>query len=110
MTVQNNVSIKDLARGLQVENPDMSHEEIENIIKLVFDEISDALICGDKVELRGFCSLHLKARSSTYARNPRTNEPISVENHTTLAFKPSKDLLNSLNVEKEKGSSVSEAA
>lgn len=109
MTEQN-ISIKDLAKQVQSQNPDMSVDKVTEVVKLIFDEISNALIFGDKVELRGFCSLQLKRRNSPYARNPRTNEEIAVQNHMTLNFRPSRDLLARLNSDTAEDDDVIAAA
>lgn len=107
---EQNISIKDLAKQVQSQNPDMSLDKVIEVVKLLFDEISNALIFGDKVELRGFCSLQLKRRKSPYARNPRTNEEIAVQNHMTLNFRPSRDLLSRLNSDDSDVDSMTAAA
>lgn len=97
---ENSLLMKDIAEQLEKNSPDLSPDERKEAIRVLFSEISNALIMGDKVELRGFGSLSLKIRNSKYARNPSTNEEIERPNHPTVYFRPSRAMLDKLNSEK----------
>jgi integration host factor subunit beta len=43
-----------------------------------FDEMADTLAAGDRIELRGFCSFHVKEYDGYTGRNPNTAERIKV--------------------------------
>ena len=53
-------------------NPHLYHRDVERIVKVVFDEIVEALSQGDRVELRGFGAFTVKHRAARQGRNPRT--------------------------------------
>ena len=43
-------------------NPHLYHRDVERIVTTIFDEISEALARGDRVELRGFGGKQLRER------------------------------------------------
>src|SRR5437879_12226667 len=54
----------------------LTKKETETIVNTVFDNITDALSKGDKVELRGFGSFRIRHRNSRKGRNPKTGSKI----------------------------------
>jgi len=50
----------------------LTKKETETIVNTIFDNITDALAKGDKVELRGFGSFRIRHRNSRKGRNPKT--------------------------------------
>jgi len=48
------------------------------IVNLILENISNSLVRGDKVELRGFGSFKVKTRRARAARNPRTGAAVQV--------------------------------
>lgn len=78
-------------------NPHLYHRDFERIVAAIFGEIKNALSRGDRVELRGFGTCHLKRRDARTGRNPRTGAPAWVaEKHFPL-FKTGKRLRERLN-------------
>ncbi len=57
-----------------------------------FDSISNALIKGDRVEIRGFCSFFVKKYKSYTGRNPKTGEKVKIKPKKLPFFKPGKEL------------------
>jgi len=78
-------------------NPHLTSHDIEKVVNTVFDEISDALSRGDRVELRGFGAFSVKRRESRTGRNPRTGEAVDVDSKNTPYFKTGKELRDRLN-------------
>ncbi len=78
-------------------NPHLYQRDIERIVSTVFDEISEALARGDRVELRGFGAFSVKRRAARVARNPRTGAAVNVEEKHVPFFKTGKELRLSLN-------------
>jgi len=78
-------------------NPHLYQRDVERIVTTIFDEISDALASGDRVELRGFGAFSVKARNSRIGRNPRTGEAVEVEAKYIPYFKTGKQLREKLN-------------
>ncbi|MFP4313714.1 MAG: HU family DNA-binding protein, partial [Alphaproteobacteria bacterium] len=73
----------------------------EKIIETICDEITDALVRGDRVELRGFGAFSVKHRDARTGRNPRTGEVVHVEAKRLPFFKTGKGLRERLNGEGE---------
>lgn len=67
------------------------------IVNLIMDNIGQALIQGDKVELRGFGSFKVKTRNARLARNPRTGDSVDVPAKRVPFFKASNELKGRLN-------------
>ncbi len=63
------------------------HKSTAAVIDGVLDEITRALVKGDRVVLTGFGTFEKRARPARTARNPRTGEPIKVKKTSAPAFK-----------------------
>jgi len=79
----------------------VSKKDTGVVVNLIMDNISQALVQGDKVELRGFGSFKVKTRRSRLARNPRTGESVDVPAKRVPFFKASNDLKGRLNDKKD---------
>ena len=78
-------------------NPHLYHRDVERIVSTIFDEISDVLARGDRVELRGFGAFSVKRRGSRIGRNPRTGTAVQVAEKYIPFFKTGKQLRGRLN-------------
>ena len=87
----------DIAEALITSYPEVSREIANNIIDLMFEQISTALICGDRVELRGFCSMIVRKRKDRIIRNPKTQRYIKVDPRGVVYFRASRELIKLLN-------------
>ena len=56
----------------------LSRTKATKVVEVFFDELSNALAKGDRVEIRGLCSIHVKDYKGYAGRNPRTGEPTQV--------------------------------
>ena len=63
----------------------------------IFNEITDAMAKGNRVELRGFGAFSVKKRDARVGRNPRTGESVQVEEKHVPFFKTGKLLRDRLN-------------
>jgi Bacterial nucleoid DNA-binding protein len=71
----------------------LNRKEIHSLIDALFDEIKGAILSGKTVELRGFGTFEVKLRKGRKrARNPKTGEIVSVEDHGVAAFRPGREL------------------
>ncbi|MDG1736697.1 MAG: integration host factor subunit beta [Paracoccaceae bacterium] len=75
----------------------LSQRDVERIVNTIFDEVSEALSRGDRVELRGFGAFSVKKRDARVGRNPRTGETVEVEEKHVPFFKTGKLLRDRLN-------------
>jgi integration host factor subunit beta len=71
---------------------DLPLRKSEEIVNLVFDTMSDALIDGDRIEIRGFGSFMVKTYEGYTGRNPKTGDQISVNEKRLPFFKTGKEL------------------
>jgi len=70
----------------------VSKKSIHRIIDLFFDELKDALLQDKVIELRGFGTFEIKTRKGRRARNPKTGEGVTVQDHGVAVFRPGRDL------------------
>jgi len=89
----------ELILRLAEQNPHLYQRDIERIVSTVFDEITEALARGDRVELRGFGAFSVKRRDARTGRNPRTGEAVDVTEKFIPFFKTGKQLRERLNAE-----------
>lgn len=88
----------ELVQLLVKNNPGLSPNEIERIVTIFFDEITERLKQEGRVELRGFGAFSTRARDARTGRNPRTGEAVEVSAKRVPYFKPGKEIRARLNV------------
>lgn len=76
------------------------------IIEAVLSKMSEALIDGDRIELRGFGTFSVREFGKKRGRNPKTGETIEIENSKRLYFRPGKLVRTSLIKSKEAGVAI----
>ncbi len=87
----------ELILRLAEQNPHLYQRDIEKIVSTIFDEITEALARGDRVELRGFGAFSVKRRDARTGRNPRTGEAVCVTEKYIPFFKTGKQLRERIN-------------
>ncbi|MGD9538241.1 MAG: integration host factor subunit beta [Alphaproteobacteria bacterium] len=78
-------------------DPRLYHRDYERVVNTIFEEISEALIRGDRVELRGFGAFSVRARAARVGRNPRTGAAVEVGQKRLPFFKTGKELRDRVN-------------
>jgi len=76
---------------------DLSKQEAAGVIDIVFDNMAETLARGDRVEIRGLCSFHVKEYESYIGRNPKTGEKVPVKPKKLPYFKAGKELKDRVN-------------
>ena len=76
----------------------LTWQQAKTVVDTFFDQISDALAKGDRVELRGLCSFFVKEYQAYTGRNPKTGEKIAVPPKRMPYFKPALELKERINV------------
>ncbi len=71
--------------------------DIEKIVNIIFDEISEALRRGENIEIRGFGTYKVVERKARQGRNPKSTETIQIPAKKAIKWKMSKTLFNRLN-------------
>ena len=87
----------ELIQKIADENPHLYQRDVERIVNTIFEEITNAMSRGDRVELRGFGAFSVKKRDARVGRNPRTGDPVQVEEKHVPFFKTGKLLRDRLN-------------
>lgn len=87
----------ELVDKLAAQNPNLLHKDVERIVVTVFNEITEALARGQRVELRGFGAFSTRDREARTGRNPRTGDSVAVEAKRVPYFKPGKEIREKLN-------------
>ncbi len=78
-------------------NPHLYQRDVERIVSAIFEEITQALAQGARVELRGFGAFSVKQRDPRIGRNPRTGAAVDVAQKSIPFFKTGKQLRERLN-------------
>jgi integration host factor subunit beta len=87
----------ELIEKIAASNPHLMQRDVETIVNVIFDEITEALANGQRVELRGFGAFSVKHRPARTGRNPRTGEQVQVGEKYVPYFKTGKELRARLN-------------
>lgn len=72
--------------------PQLVAKDAEFAVKTIFDAMSDALVRGDRIEIRGFGSFALNYRPPRTGRNPKSGEKVMVPEKYVPHFKAGKEL------------------
>lgn len=75
----------------------ISTEEATIIVDTFFESMREALLRGDRIEIRGFGSFKIKQYEGYTGRNPKTGESVQVKPKKMPFFKAGKGLLDYLN-------------
>ena len=87
----------ELIQKIAEDNTHLYQRDVERIVNTIFDEITEALARGERVELRGFGAFSVKHRDARIGRNPRTGKAVEVEAKAVPFFKTGKLLRERLN-------------
>ncbi len=75
----------------------LSREVRETAVSAVFERITEALVKGERVELRGLRTFEVRQRPARAGRNPKTGAPVEVPPRKVPFFKMGKELRAILN-------------
>ncbi|WP_029086231.1 integration host factor subunit beta [Brevundimonas aveniformis] len=89
----------ELIDRLAAENPHLTQKDVERIVNVILDEMTDALADGGRVELRGFGAFSVRSRPARQGRNPRTGDAVRVPAKSVPFFKSGKELRERLNAD-----------
>jgi integration host factor subunit beta len=74
------------------ERAKITKKRAEQVVNLVFEQMTEALERGERIEIRGFGSFTNKSYDAYTGRNPRTGETIHVPAKKLPFFKVGKEL------------------
>ncbi|MFK8137728.1 MAG: HU family DNA-binding protein [Bdellovibrionales bacterium] len=79
------------------EKANITRVKAETVVNTIFDSMVDALMRGDRIEIRGFGSFVNRQYDAYKGRNPRTGEIIEVKEKKLPFFKVGKELKDAIN-------------
>jgi len=72
--------------------PQLGSKDADEAVNAILDTMSDALLKGWRIEIRGFGSFSLSHRTSRVGRNPKSGEQVHVPEKWAPHFKAGKEL------------------
>ena len=82
----------DLIARLAERCPQLVAKDADFAVKMILDAMSEALVKGDRIEIRGFGSFSLNYRPPRVGRNPKSGEKVDVPEKWVPHFKAGKEL------------------
>lgn len=89
----------EIIKRLKDKYPQLQIEEASRIVDLLFNEMANALVNKNRIEIRGFGTFSLRKREARTARNPKTGEKVEVKERYVTYFRAGKGLKDKLNAE-----------
>ena len=75
----------------------LKKKDLEIFTNIILKEIKEALMRGERVELRGFGVFYTNTQKESLRRNPKTGEKVKVPQKKSIQWKMSKEMLEKLN-------------
>ena len=91
----------ELVRALYEKSPEYQLDDVELAVNCLLKHMANALVQGQRIEIRGFGGFDLHHRAPRRARNPMTGEAIQLPAKVVLHFKPGKDMKDRVNAARE---------
>ena len=91
----------ELVRALNEKLPDSQLDNMELIVNCLLKHMSDGLVQGERIEIRGFGCFNLHHRPPRNARNPKTGEAVNLPAKVVVHFKPGKDMRDQVNASRD---------
>ncbi len=82
---------KEIVRQIS-ERADLPQLKTKEIVQWTFDAIIQTLVREGRIELRNFGVFEVKQRKARKARNPLTDEPVTVGPKNVVTFQPGKQM------------------
>ena len=79
------------------QRPGLNLKRAELVVNTIFDSMSNALMSGERVEIRGFGSFEVRHYNAYKGRNPKTGEEVFVNSKKAPFFKTGKKLRERVN-------------
>jgi integration host factor subunit alpha len=75
----------------------LSRNESADLLEMVLDMMSDALVRGESVKISSFGSFSSRQKGQRIGRNPKTGEEVPILPRKVLVFRPSQVLKSRVN-------------
>ena len=92
----------ELVRVLNEKLPELQLRDVELALNCILGQLANAIVQGERIEIRGFGSFNLHHRPPRIARNPKTGEAVDLPAKVALHFKPGKEMRDRVNAAHDK--------
>lgn len=92
----------ELINTLASKQTQLSQTDVELCVKIMLDHMTESLVNGRRVEVRGFGSFTLHPRAARRGRNPKTGEPVDLPAKYVPHFKPGKEMREEVDANKDR--------
>ena len=90
----------ELISALNKKLPTLQYMEVESAVNCILEQMANAMVEGERVEIRGFGGFSTRQRPSRFARNPKTGKSVSLPAKTVMHFKPGKQMRDRVDAER----------
>jgi integration host factor subunit beta len=91
------VNRSDLINKVKERFPTLPPKDLDAVVREIFESMKDALVAGDRIELRGFGTFEVRTRDPRNGRNPRTGEKLRLTKRKVPFFRAGKELKEIIN-------------
>ena len=78
------------------ERAELTRRVADEVVNAVFSSMEDALVRGDRIEIRRFGSFKVKHYAAYTGRNPKTGDLVAVRAKVAPVFKPGREMCRRL--------------
>ncbi|MCP4870832.1 MAG: integration host factor subunit beta [Proteobacteria bacterium] len=82
----------ELVAALATADSTLTRRHAEIVVNTIFAVMAEALVEGDRIEIRGFGSFQVRTHSPRMGRNPKTGEPVPIGSRRVPFFRVGKEL------------------
>ncbi|MEM7497309.1 MAG: integration host factor subunit alpha [Pseudomonadota bacterium] len=79
----------------------LSRNESADLVELILEEISGALVRGEHVKISSFGTFAVRDKGPRIGRNPKTGEEVPIDPRRVLVFRPSHIMKERINLSAE---------
>src|SRR3954471_17804310 len=90
--------------------PPLVAKDAEYAVKMILDAMTQSLLAGNRIEIRGFGSFGLNYRPPRVGRNPKSGEKVQVPEKYVPHFKAGKELRERVDSAQEAAAAAQERA
>ncbi len=76
----------------------VSKRDIEAVVDTIIGSMTEALVRGERIEIRGFGSFRVRVLKAREGFNPKTREPNQISARRMLLFRVAKELRERINL------------
>jgi integration host factor subunit beta len=91
----------ELVSALNEKLSELQVRDVELALNCILEQMIDALVHGERIEIRGFGSFDCRHRPSRIARNPKSGESVNLPAKVAVHFKPGKEMRDRVNTARD---------